>query len=143
MKYPFTILLFVFTLALHAQSDSAQGTIKVVAPHDDDDVVFQVVEEGPSFKGGENAEVNFLRKNTIYPDSCKKAKQQGIVIIVFIVEKDGSLSDIKPIREVPGAPLLTAEAIRVVQMMPRWVPAKVQGKPVRCTASVPVQFRLN
>ena len=80
-------------------------------------------------------------ENIKYPEQAMKEGIQGRVTVRFIVEKDGSISDVKPILSVH--PLLNKEAVRVVESMPKWSPGKQNGKPVRVRFNVPVMFKLN
>lgn len=104
------------------------------------DMVFDVVEVMPQFPGGQIAMLQYLMKNIKYPEQAMKEGIQGRVAVRFIVEKDGSISDVKPILSVH--PLLNKEAVRVVESMPKWTPGKQNGKPVRVRFNVPVMFKL-
>ena len=104
------------------------------------DMVFDVVEEMPQFPGGQIALLQYLMKNTKYPEQAMKEGIQGRVAVSFIVEKDGSISDVKPVLSVH--PLLNKEAVRVVKSMPKWTPGKQNGKPVRVRFNLPVMFKL-
>ena len=104
-------------------------------------VIFQVVEEMPEFPGGMAEAMKFLSKNIKYPSVAQKAKIEGRVIVQFVVEKDGSVSDVKTVRSV--SPELDAEAIRVVNMMPKWTPGKQRGKAVAVKFTMPIMFRLD
>lgn len=102
--------------------------------------VFDVVEEMPSFPGGQGALMSYLYSNTKYPVVAQENGVQGRVIISFVVERDGSISDVKVARSVD--PSLDREAQRVVKSMPRWSPGKQNGSTVRVKYTVPVVFRL-
>ena len=102
--------------------------------------VFDVVEEMPSFPGGHAALMSYLNSNTKYPVVAQENGVQGRVIISFVVERDGSISDVKVARSVD--PSLDREAQRVVKSMPRWTPGKQNGQTVRVKYTVPVVFRL-
>ena len=102
--------------------------------------VFDVVEEMPSFPGGNAALMSYLNSNTKYPVVAQENGVQGRVIISFVVERDGSISDVKVARSVD--PSLDREAQRVVKSMPRWTPGKQNGQTVRVKYTVPVVFRL-
>ena len=103
-------------------------------------VIFRVVEEMPQFPGGMNEAMKFLAMNIKYPISAQQAKIEGRVIVQFVVEKDGSVSDVKVMRGVNSE--LDAEAIRVVSMMPKWIPGKQRGKAVAVKYTMPIMFRL-
>ena len=104
------------------------------------DMVFDVVEVMPQFPGGQIAMLQYLMKNIKYPEQAMKEGIQGRVTVRFIVEKDGSISDVKPVLSVH--PLLNKEAVRVVESMPKWSPGKHNGKPVRVRFNLPVMFKL-
>ena len=112
-------------------------------PADDpDNPVFEVVETMPEFpNGGMGAMMEFLSKNIRYPVNAQKNGTQGRVTVQFIVNTDGSISNIGILREVD--PELDGEAVRVISAMPKWKPGMQKGKPVRVKYTVPVMFRLN
>lgn len=105
------------------------------------DMVFDVVEVMPQFPGGQIAMLKYIMENMKYPKQAMKEGIQGRVAVSFIVEKDGSISDVKPILSVH--PLLNKEAVRVVKSMPKWTPGKQNGKPVRVRFNLPIMFKLN
>ena len=102
--------------------------------------IFTVVEEMPQFPGGMGEAMRFLAQNIKYPKAAQQAKIEGRVIVQFVVGKDGSVSDIQIMRSV--SPDLDAEAIRVVGMMPKWIPGKQRGKAVTVKFTMPIMFRL-
>lgn len=103
--------------------------------------IFEVVEELPEFPGKMEGMMKYLSENIKYPESAHKAGIQGRVVLQFVVEKDGSVSNLRVIRGVDEA--LDAEALRVVGAMPKWKPGMQAGKPVRAKYTVPIQFRLS
>ena len=103
-------------------------------------MVFDVVEVMPQFPGGQIAMMKYIMENMKYPEQAMKEGIQGRVTVRFIVEKDGSISDVKPVLSVH--PLLNKEAVRVVESMPKWTPGKHNGKPVRVRFNLPVMFKL-
>ena len=105
-----------------------------------EEVIFQVVEQMPEFPGGMGEAMKFLAKNMKYPVAAQQAKIEGRVIVQFVVERDGSVSDVKVMRGV--SPELDAEAVRVVSMMPKWIPGKQRGKAVAVKYTMPIMFRL-
>ena len=102
--------------------------------------IFQVVEEMPEFPGGMSECMKFLGKNIKYPTISQENGVQGRVIVQFVVNRDGSIVDPVVVRGVD--PYLDKEALRVIQMMPKWKPGKQRGKAVRVKYTVPVMFRL-
>lgn len=103
--------------------------------------IFQVVETMPEFPGGTEELINWLQKNLKYPAKAAENDVQGRVIVQFVIDQDGSITDPKVIRSVD--PYLDKEAIRVVKAMPKWKPGTQRGKPVRVKFTLPVQFRLD
>lgn len=106
----------------------------------DEGEIFQVVEQMPSFPGGEEALSKFLSSNIKYPSMALENNIQGRVVLTFVVNKDGSIVDPEIIK--PVDPSLDKEAIRVVKAMPKWTPGKQRGKPVRVKYTLPVLFRI-
>ena len=102
--------------------------------------VFNVVEDMPQFPGGATKLFEYLAQNINYPTEAEKANIQGRVIVTFVVEKDGSISNAEVVKSV--APSLDAEALRVINAMPNWIPGKQNGKEVRVKYTVPISFHL-
>jgi TonB family protein len=98
------------------------------------------LEQGASFPGGEEAMMRFINKNLQYPERNDTGRLQFRVIVSFVVNKDGSLSDIKILKSVKGETSLEAAAIRVVKMMPKWEPGTANAKPVERTYVLPIMF---
>lgn len=103
--------------------------------------VFTVVEDPPSFPGGSDAQMDYMLKNIAYPEDARTKGIQGTVFVTFIVEKDGSITNAKVLRGV--ATSLDKEALRVISSMPRWVPGKQRGEPVRVSFNIPIKFNLS
>lgn len=101
--------------------------------------VYDIVEQMPSYPGGRSAMLSFFSNNLVYPEAAQKRGVQGIVTISFVVEPDGSLTNLKVLRSVD--PDLAKEALRVVKMMPRWQPGKKDGKSVRVKYTLPITFK--
>ena len=104
------------------------------------DMEYCIVEMMPQYPGGLAAMLKYIRENIKYPEQAMKERIQGRVTVSFIIEKDGSISDVKAVRSVH--PLLDKEAVRVVESMPKWSPGKHNGKPVRVRFNLPVMFKL-
>ena len=102
--------------------------------------LFDVVEEMPSFPGGDRKLMEYLSENIRYPEELADACIQGRVIVSFIVEKDGSISNVKVAKSLD--PLLDKEVVRVVSGMPKWIPGRQNGVAVRVRYIIPVTFRL-
>lgn len=104
------------------------------------DEVFKVVEVNPEFPGGEEALYKYLAENIKYPVMAKNNKVEGRVYITFVIEKDGTVSDAKVLRSVNEE--LDAEALRVINAMPKWKPGMQRGVPVRVQYNIPISFKL-
>lgn len=102
--------------------------------------IFLVVEEQPSFPGGEDKMFEYLYSNIKYPQVAKENNITGRVFLTFVVEKDGSIANAKILRDIGGG--CGQEALRVVKSMPKWSPGKQRGKPVRVQFNLPVVFEL-
>ena len=100
---------------------------------------FQIIFEDAQFHGGDEAMFNFIRDNVKYPLLAKEAGIQGKVYVEFIVNKDGSLSEIEIARGVHKT--LDDEALRVVKLMPNWIPGEQRGKKVRFLFTLPINFK--
>jgi protein TonB len=103
--------------------------------------IFTVVESMPSFPGGEAARIEYLNNNIKYPQMARESGIQGRVFVTFVVERDGSVTDVKVLRGIGGG--CDEEAVRVIQNMPKWEPGKQRGKPVRVQFNMPILFKLN
>ena len=102
--------------------------------------VFDVVEKMPEYPGGQAALFEYLQKNVKYPADAEKKKVEGRVLVTFVVNTDGSITDIEVVRKT--FPSLDAEAVRVISGMPRWKPGEQKGQKVRVKYTVPLTFRL-
>lgn len=129
-------------------NDEAAGEVlkakEVIAdekPKEEETKVFDVVEQMPSFPGGNAALMNYLGQNIKYPVIAEENGIQGRVIVQFVVGKDGHISDVRVAKSVD--PSLDKEAVRVVKGMPRWIPGKQNGQAVTVRYTLPVTFRLN
>ena len=120
----------------------AKEEIKAPEPpkHVEETKIFTVVEQMPLFPGGDAALMAYLRDNIHYPTVAAENGVQGRVVVGFVVERDGSITDVNVLRSVD--PSLDREAMRVVKGMPRWTPGKQNGSAVRVKYQVPVTFRL-
>ncbi len=128
-------------------NDEAAGEVlkakEVIAdekPKEEETKVFDVVEQMPQFPGGNAALFEYLSKHIKYPVIAEENGIQGRVIVTFVVERDGSITDVKVVKSVD--PSLDKEAQRVVKSMPHWIPGKQNGAAVRVKYTVPVTFRL-
>ena len=115
--------------------------ISVPPVKETEEKVFGVVEQMASFPGGNMALREFLSKNLKYPEKAAEEGVQGRVICQFELDEKGYISNIKVAK--PIHPLLDAEAVRIISIMPRWIPAKQNGEPVKTRYTIPITFRLN
>ncbi len=119
----------------------ATGPVGPIVEADDDDRIFDIVEENAQFPGGDEECFKWLTEHIKYPAICQEQGVQGRVIVGFVVNKDGSIVDVKTLRS--PDPNLAKEAERVVSEMPKWKPARQGNKTVRSRFNLPVMFRLN
>ena len=118
-----------------------RGAIEHVLGIPEDTTIYNVVEVMPSYPGDMAECYMFFARQMHYPEEAEEKGIEGRVLIRFVVEKDGRLTNFEVI-ETPD-PLLSDEALRVLKQMPQWIPAKNKGKDVRCRYSMPILFRLN
>jgi protein TonB len=103
--------------------------------------IFVIVEVQPEYPGGDEARIQFLKENLVYPKLAREMNLEGKVWVGFVVEPDGRLTNFSIVRGV--APVLDDEALRVAKMMPKWTPGKQRGKNVRVSFNLPITFTLN
>lgn len=132
-------------IEINAEMDQNEVVEEYVAPEiEEEEVVeqeiFQIVEEMPSFPGGEQKLMEYVGKNVKYPQIARESGIKGRVFVSFVVEPDGSVSNVKVLRGIGGG--CDEEAMRVVKSMPKWKPGKQRGKAVRVSYMLPVNFQL-
>jgi protein TonB len=142
-----TIPIIFFFSVVKAQVNSGKATdtasknsVVTITTVDSTGKIFTAVEHEPEFKGGIAAFYRFLRDNIHYPENARLNKIQVKVFISFVVEKDGSLTNIKVLKGVSKD--LDAEALRVIKASPNWNPGTQNGKPVRVAYTMPLSFAL-
>jgi protein TonB len=136
------------TLDIQTEDDQSKRQVEAYVPppppkpkqEEVTDEIFVVVENQPEFPGGNTAMMKFLSENIKYPVIAQENGIQGRVICNFVVERDGSITDVQVVRGVD--PSLDREAMRVINEMPRWKPGKQRGQAVRVRFTLPVVFRL-
>ena len=128
----------LFTEVLKAPVDRQLSDYAM--PLQENDSIYTVVETMPEFPGGTAKMMGFLAANISYPQTARDKGVEGRVYISFVVEKDGSVSDVKVLRGIGGG--CDEEAVRVVQSMPNWKPGVQKGKPVKVAYNLPVRFAL-
>ena len=137
-----TLVLLVIVFA-PAGANAQNKKVKKARTHKDtttDDKVYDVCEQMPTYEGGDAALLKYLRENLKYPDNTKDRGVQGRLVIGFIVEKDGSLTDVKVLRPVDID--LDAEVLRLVKGMPKWIPGRHNGQRVRVKYLLPIHICL-
>lgn len=134
------LLVIVIAPARANAQDKREKTTQTRKDTATDDKVYEVCEQMPIFEGGDAALLKYLRENLKYPDKTKDRGVQGRLVIGFIVEKDGSLTDVKVLRPVDID--LDAEALRVIKGMPKWIPGRQNGKRMRVRYLLPIHICL-
>lgn len=129
----------------HSQSDNTdiandKQVVDTIKAKQDGSKIYERLEKMPSFPGGVKALMDYLNKNIKYPAAAENKNIQGRVIVQYVVQKDGSITDVKVVKSVH--PLLDAEAIRVTATMPKWIPGENNGNPVSVRYTMPITFRL-
>jgi TonB family protein len=136
----FTVSPVVKTVA-QVDKQTQKVEAKSQSPQDgDQNELFTVVENMPKFPGGEEARAKFFAENIKYPEAARKAGVQGTCYVTFVIEADGSTSNVKVLRGIGGG--CDEEAVRVIQSMPKWEPGTQRGKAVRVQFNMPVKFSL-
>lgn len=107
----------------------------------DEDEIFIAVDQQPEFKGGYEAMMAFIKQNMQYPPNARRMRIEGTVHVSFVVRKTGEISDVKVLRGIMTE--CDKEAVRVVQLMPSWVPGQQNGRNVHVRFILPLKFRLN
>jgi protein TonB len=130
--------MIVLLCVLRAEPVQAQEIIRDTVTVEE---IFILLEPMPAYPGGEEARIKFLQENLVYPTMAREAGISGEVLISFVVEPNGHLTDFSVIRSV--APVLDEEALRVAKLMPNWKPGKLRGKAVRVQFQLPITFTLN
>ncbi len=133
---------------INVEDDQTQRQVQTYVPppppqpkqEEVEEEIFVVVEQFPEYPGGQAAMMKFLNDNIRYPVIAQENGIQGRVVCNFVVERDGSITDVQVVRGVD--PSLDREAVRVIQQMPNWTPGRQRGQAVRVRFTLPVQFRL-
>tara|TARA_B100000902_G_scaffold103722_1_gene105962 strand:+ start:1254 stop:1907 length:654 start_codon:yes stop_codon:yes gene_type:complete len=126
---------------LEIEDTESDEDIAIEIEEESDDEFFMVVENMPEFPGGDLGLMKYIQKNVKYPPIAKEYNITGKVYVSFIVDKSGSVTNVKIVRGVDKN--LDAEALRVVKSLPKYKPGKQRGKPVRVMFTIPINFTLN
>jgi TonB family protein len=148
LKYLLSIPLFALMLALSSATVNSTVNDKanissetaILPPQQKDNKIFTVVEQAPSYPGGVDKFYQFLQHNIKYPAAAREKKVEGKVFITFVVEKNGSLSNLKIVRDIGSG--CGAEAIRVMKLSPKWIAGVQNGHKVRVQYTLPISFTL-
>ena len=135
-KIVLSLVMLLAVATLSAQNTRGKNNVKESV----DEPTFITVEQMPEFPGGQEGLVNYLVENLNYPEKAKAKKITGKVYVSFVVEKDGSISNVKVLRDIGYG--CGEEAVRVVKAMPRWKPGMQRGKNVRVQYTLPLNFQL-
>ena len=131
--------IFMMAIAACMMTLGAQAQVKNETTTSEN--VFDVVEDMPQYPDGMQGMMKFLIENISYPKDAQEKKISGRVLVTFVVEKDGSISNVETVKSV--FPSLDDEAVRVVKSMPNWKPGKQNGKVVRVKYTLPISFSLD
>ena len=121
------VVVFFFSTALFGQTNPTNS-----------EPVFTTTESMPEFPGGQEAMYSFITNEIVYPQDAREKGVTGTVLVKFVVEKDGSVSNAEVI--VPLYPSIDKESVRTIMAMPKWKPGMQEGKPVRCYYNIPLKF---
>ena len=132
---PFTLDADNFRLSIQTTEDNPVQIIR-----NNNDSIYQIVDEMPQYPGGEAAMMKFVANNVKYPQEAKDKEISGRVYVSFVIEKDGSVNEVKVMKGIGGG--CDDEAVRVIKAMPKWKPGKQDGKPVRVSYMMPITFKL-
>lgn len=145
------LLLVLFTTNVMGQKSRGEETDTLIEINDEDvqvemveyeeDPIFVVVEEMPEFPGGQDSLAKFIAANLVYPVKAKENNIQGKVMIEFVVDEKGKVTNAKVIKGIGSG--CDEEALRIVNRMPKWKPGKQRNKPVNVRFVLPIKFSLN
>jgi protein TonB len=127
-----------------------EGEKDIIAPPSQEDgpgepsapEIFTIVEEQAEFPGGIAAMMKYIQQNVQYPAMAREAGISGKCFLKFVVNENGEISNVEVLKGVPGCPDCDKEAIRVVKSMPKWKPAKMTGRAVKCYFNLPFSFKI-
>ena len=143
LLFAISTLVLLVVVFVPAGVNAQNKKVKKAQTHKDtttDDKVYDVCEQMPTYEGGDAALLKYLRENLKLPEEYKERGVQGRMVVGFIVEKDGSLTNVKVLRAVDIA--LDAEVLRVVKGMPKWIPGRHNGQRVRVRYLLPIHICL-
>ncbi|MEX0967494.1 MAG: energy transducer TonB [Bacteroidia bacterium] len=142
MKKPAILLMLLFLSPLLSRAQApATDSIRERPEMVREEKIFVVVEQMPEFPGGQVALFKYIKENLVYPEKMQSEGISGTVVLTFVVNEDGSITQIRPIKFLH--PELDREAIRVVESMPAWECGKQRGRPVKVRMNLPFKFELD
>jgi TonB family protein len=122
------------------EKNSPKSSVSTTGQKDEKEKTYTYVDQMPVFPGGDEGLYSFISKNIVYPDVAKRAAVEGKIYVQFVVDKDGSVTDVKVQKGIGGG--CDEEAVRVVKLMPKWIPGKNKGELVKTRISIPIMFAL-
>ncbi|WNJ18144.1 energy transducer TonB [Pontibacter sp. G13] len=144
IRFSLLLLMTSFAFSTFAQNKDEgdkSSPVSSLESLSEESQIYEIVEEPAEFPGGMSAMIGFIQENLQYPPDARRMGIEGKVYLSFIVEKDGSLSDVKVLRSVCES--IDTESIRLVKSMPRWKPGTQRGKRVRVKFVLPLGFKLS
>jgi len=139
MELPFTYDKDKYTLAKDDITPDKKGLSAAADTNEANNyIVYAVVEDPPIFPGGDEARIRYCIENFKYPEDARKRNIQGTVYVTFVVEKDGTITDIRILKGIEAS--CDREVIRVLKNMPQWHPGRISGKPVRVQFNMPFKI---
>jgi protein TonB len=135
------IILFILTIVIFTCGYSQDLSTVIDDTVSYNPIIFDVVEMMPQFPGGDGARIMYLNQNIHYPRDARENGIQGRVLITFVVEEDGRISNVTLIKGIGGG--CDEEALNLVKNMPNWIPGQQKGKNVRVQFNMPIEFRIN
>ena len=136
------IILIIALQLINGSTFAQEVPAPKVEKHQEEELIYEFVEEPAEFPGGVSAFNLFVKENLKYPENARKEKIQGTCYLQFIVSKNGYVSNVRLKKGVPDCPECDVEAIRLVKSMPKWIPGKVKSKNVNSVFSLPINFKL-
>jgi len=137
------LLISILSVSTHSFGQVIEPKSETPTTEPQQELIYDIVDEPADFRGGVGALRKYMVENLRYPQMAVEEEISGKCFLQFVVQKDGSISNIKVKKGVPDCPEWDAEAIRMVKSMPKWVPGKINEKAVNSTFSLPVTFKLN
>lgn len=137
------ISIFIFSVIISvAQNNMEIKEIATMPTENPQEEIYNIVDYMPEFPGGSMEMMKFIQKNIVYPKNAREKNISGKLFLKYIINADGTISDIKILKGVSGCPECDEEGVRVVKLMPKWKPGMQAGKPVPVYWNLPINFTL-